>query len=740
MRHPPSTKKASNMADFVQSHALALISEAVGASTITVLKADKGMAPRATVATALADCGSNVEFADGDWQRGGYLAGFQNLVDAALEWTTKECPHLIEKHQQSLKRLFPLLSSAAFTVPKDLTNTSSKEERTRFYHHEYQNKLLVGLAEYLLEYASRSGLRCVLVIDRASEMSPTAVNLVKVLRRLDSERHFRFVLVDHSNSVFIEGACEVNFGCYSIDELAGLFKPDMAPQKRRLIFEAARGNPLLLRALITCNQAGMPVVGYLTSNAAIDLHLASLSPEERSEMLRSYVEADCNPTDLIAQRNYETFDREYADSLHAEMHRAAIEKHLAGKSPLVTFHALSVRNKFKRLELIAEPSEILKSIGLYDTWFSYFGEMFADPELRVYGTGNDAVNAVFINAAFVLYSLGCGCVSVPYLDLFYSKFPSSRYTPTVLYAQSMTYARYQQPVNLPLAEQYALRNIDTIERDFKYHEKYHYIKVFAENAYAYIKARQGQFDEALQLCTEGKATMSEIYGDNRFKLHQSILMYNISQVYELVNELSLAEKKLGDVIAVDPYYGEYQNDLGNLLGKVPGREVHASNAYARAIELCPPYYEAHLNRAGLRKRLGDTQGALSDLDRALSIKPEEWRALLEKGNILLSAGNPSAAIEAYLAAAEFVPSHADLQSNLGLAYSELEKPEQSIAHYQKALDIDPRHAPAHNNLAIELFNAKQPDLALEHANQAVDFAGEPDYEATRNHIRMALAS
>ncbi|WFU91992.1 tetratricopeptide repeat protein (plasmid) [Rhizobium sp. CC1099] len=727
------------MVDFVQSNALALISEAVGASTITVLKADKGMAPQATIATALANCGSDVEFVDGDWQRGGYLAGLQNVIDAALEWTTKECPDLIERHQQSLKRLFPLLSSAAFTFPKDLTNTSSKEERTRFYHHEYQNKLLVGLAEYLLEYAGRSGLRVVLVIDRASEMSPTTLNLIKVLRRFDSERHFRFVLVDYSNAVFLEEAREVNFGCYSIDELVNLFSPSMARQKRRSIFEAARGNPLLVRALITCSEGGIPVVGYLSSNAAIDLHLASLTPEERSEMLRSYVEADCSPTDLIAQRNYETFSHEYADVLHAKKHQAAFERYLAGKAPLVTFHGLSVRDKFKRLELIAEPSEILKSIGLYDTWFSYFGEMFADPELRVYGTGNDAVNAVFINAAFVLYSLGCGLVSVPYLDLFYAKFPSSRYTPTVLYAQSMTYARYQQPVNLPLAEEYALRNLDTIESNFKDYDKYHYIKVFAENAYAYIKAKQGKFDEALTLCSEGKARMLEIYGDNRFKLHQSILIYNTSQVYELVNDLSLAEQKLGEAIACDPYYGEYQNDLGNLLGKVPGREVDSSNAYARAIELCPPYYEAHLNRAGLRKRLGDNQGALSDLDRALSIKPEEWRALLEKGNILLSIGNPSAAIESYLAAAEFVPSHADLQSNLGLAYSELEKPEQSIAHYQKALEINPRHAPAHNNLAIELFNANQPDAALEHANQAVDFAGDPDYEATRNHIRMSLA-
>lgn len=59
---------------------------------------------------------------------------------------------------------------------------------------------------------------------------------------------------------------------------------------------------------------------------------------------------------------------------------------------------------------------------------------------------------------------------MPYLEEFYQNFPKSRYTPTVLYVQSMTYARYQQPVNLPLAEKYALQNLKTIEDDFKEYE------------------------------------------------------------------------------------------------------------------------------------------------------------------------------------------------------------------------------------------------------------------------------
>lgn len=411
---------------------------------------------------------------------------------------------------------------------------------------------------------------------------------------------------------------------------------------------------------------------------------------------------------------------------------------MAGEAPLIMLHALSVRDKYKRLELLAEPSEILQSIGLYDLWFGYFSESFADPALRAYGSGDAPVNAAFISAAFVLYSLGCGRVSVPYLDEFYKAFPKSQYTPTVLYAQSMTYGRYQQPVNLTVAEEYAVRNLETIERDFKDHDKYHYIKVFAENAYAYIKAEQQKYDEALALCAQGHDKMLEVYGDKRFKLHQSILIYNTSQVYELVDDLNRAEKQLREAIAYDPYYGEYHNDLGNLLSKVPGREADALEAYARAIELCPPYYEAHLNRAALRDRMGDAPRALGDLDRTLVIKPNEWRAHFEKGNILMRQDKPEAALVSYVAAAEINPKNPDLQSNLGLAYSELGRANESISHYLRALEISPRHALTHNNLAIEYFNDGQPDISLNHATVAVEIGGDPDFLLTRKHIHTSL--
>ena len=190
--------------------------------------------------------------------------------------------------------------------------------------------------------------------------------------------------------------------------------------------------------------------------ALVDLYLSTKTSDERRELLCEYVDADCVFEDLISIRNCETLPASAVDAEFSRRHRECLEKYLSGHGPLVLVHALSIRDPARRVEALAEPSELLKCIGLYDTWFSYFGAVFSNPDLRRHGSGSDLVNAAFINAAFVLYSLGCSKASVPYLEEFSATFPQSKFIPTVLYAQSMTYGRYQLPVNLPLAEQYAI--------------------------------------------------------------------------------------------------------------------------------------------------------------------------------------------------------------------------------------------------------------------------------------------
>ncbi|MFB9261668.1 tetratricopeptide repeat protein [Bradyrhizobium erythrophlei] len=570
------------MVDLIQLRIAPAISTSVDASPITILTAELGMAPVPTIKLALSNSTSVLSITDGDWRAGGYLAGLQEVIDTELRWATDNKPQLVEAAQQSLKPLIPLMVSDAFTIPKDLTNTSTKEERTRFYHHEYQSKLLVGLAEFLIGCARERNERHVAVIDRAPALFNSTKNLVKLLVRLENGASlFRFIVIDYEQCLYSPDANELYFDRYSPHELAPIFSRDIALEKQRQIFEASGGNPLIAEALSKCEAAGLPV-GYLDPIAIVDLYLASLTGGERRSLLKPYIESNRTTPDLIAQRNYAVFEHATADHLHEQLHRGCLDRYLAGEAPLVILRAPSARDKYKRQELLAEPSEILQSIGLYDLWFSYSGRFL----------------------------------------------PTRRSAPWI--------------------------------------------------------------------------------------------------------------GRLCEAIAYDPYYGEYQNDLGNLLSKVPSCEAEALEASARAIELCPPYYEAHLNRATLRARMGNAAGALSDLDRALTIKPNEWRAHFGKGNILMGQNKVKAALQSYLSASEINSQSADLQSNLGLAYSELGNGSESIAYYRRALDLNPWHALMHNNPATEYFKAGERDRSLHHATAAAEIGRDPDYGPTLEHIQMSV--
>ena len=718
--------------------------EALETRSPIVLYGEYGLGQSATVDTAAASIPDWDYLKQcGNWLIKGPFAGFQDLIAQAIAWARANAPALLTTHQHSLKRLFPQVDLPEFTVPKDLTNTSSREERTRFYHHEYQIKLLHGLATFLIDYLAASRRRVLLSIDEAARMSCTSKRLLGTLARLDRKaEHLRFVLIDYDGEYFCPDAVELRFPRYSRADMAAAFSNDPAFTDDRLnrLFEASRGNMRLASALIECDRAGLPVVGYLDADATIDLFLSTKSHADRLKLLSTFLDSNCASRDPIALRNHRTLSDRLVDDAHAERHAACMVDYGAGRGDLVLIHAHSMRDPVRRLECLAEPSELLKCIGLYDTWFSYFAALYSNSDLRRHGTGDGPVNAVFINAAFVLYALGCAKASLPYLDGFYKQFPRSKFVPTVLYAQSMTYGRYQVPVNLPLAETYAMQNLDVIDAHFKDHEKYHYIKVFAENAYAYIKARQGKFDEALRLCLDGNNKMLEIYGADRFKLHQSILIYNTSQVYELTRKLALAEQQLLRAIAYDPYYGEYYNDLGNLLSKQPDRSAEALAAYDQAIALCPPYFEAFINRGLLYGRLGDRASAKCDFARAIAIKPTEWRAHYEIGNVHLQDGNYGDAIGAYRRASSYEPNNADLLSNLGLALSESGDAEGSIECYERAIAGNPRYAPAHNNLAVELFQLGRKQEALRLAETAVALSGDSEYVGTLEHIRLDLAA
>ncbi|MBP1206803.1 tetratricopeptide (TPR) repeat protein [Duganella sp. 1411] len=715
------------------------IAAALRAHGIVVVAAARGLGAGATARAAATAAlpGATPWELDGDGHTHGYLAGFEPFIERLLDDADGNRPALVARHEQSLKRLWPRRPRAAFRVPRDLTGTAPREERTRFYHHEYQNKLLVGLAEFVIDAMADP---TTLVIDNAERMPPTSRHLLDILRRLQGPSgKLRFILLDRGGAtrcgelpvIALPPPTEAEF-----DAAAGI--GHLGAAQRRALYVQSGGNPSVCKTLATCLGKDLGVAAALPVAAVIDLHLATLGDARRAVLAADFVAAGCR-SDPIGARNAETMPAGLMDDLHHARHAAALERHLAGAGPLVLCHALAIRDPARRLEALVEPCDVLMGIGLYDTWFEFFAALYAAPRRHREGSDHDAVDGLFINAAFVLYSMGYTGAALAFLNDFLATSPHSRFVPTALYAQSMTYGRYQIPVDLAAAEACALRNLRLIDEKFHDHPRHAYIKVFAENAYAYIKARQGKFDEALALCEQGIADIVKVYGEDQFQLHRSILIYNTSQVYELVDDAVRAEQRLREAIACDPFYAEYYNDLGNLLSRLDGREEEALAAYAKAIALSPPYHEAHLNRGMLRAQRGDTDGARADFERALVIKPSEWRALRELGNLRLMAGDAAGALAAYDDALRHEARDADLLANAGMAASELGDSGRAIRHALAALAVNPRHAGAHNNLAAEFMALGQRDEALAHIRRAIACDPDPRYRENEAAIMRSLA-
>ncbi|MBT1516519.1 tetratricopeptide repeat protein [Bradyrhizobium sp. SRL28] len=710
---------------------VALIRTALRDAGIVVLVDTSGAGTRSTaLAAAHGIANHEVVTSNGSWLHGGYLAGFEELCLDLIKQCEAATPRLLAKYEQTLKRLWPFRSSAAFLVPRDLTNTANREERTRFYHHEYQNKLLVGLGEFILQALKTSNREVVLIIDNCQALCATSRSLLEILVRLQEKcKRIRFVILDREGALLIANAPRfVLPPLTQLDFESQLDVESLASAQKDLLFTRSNGNLDVGAALLKCMGRGLDATNRLSALAIVDLFLASIPQERRVEMATAFVE-DGLVGDLINRRNAETLPCGVLDRLNSEAHIRRLTQYRSGSAPLILAHAVALSNKFERVEALVQPCEILMGIGLYDTWFEFFAANYSDPELQKHGSGDDPINGLFINAAFVLYAMGYSSSSLPFLEAFLRQFPLSRFVPTALYAQSMTYGRYQVPVDIPRAEACAVANLRLIEEKFANHPRYQYIKVFAENAYAYIKARQGDLNSALALCEHGLSEIVEAYGEGAFLLHRSILVYNTSQVYELAGDVVRAEARLRDAIELDPYYAEYYNDLGNLLARIAGREREALDAYARAIELSPPYYEAYLNRGILRAQGVDVTGAEADFQRALEIKPSEWRAMRELGNLNLGRGDAALALAAYDRALRHEAHDPDLNANAGVAASELGFTERAIALAQVAISSNPHHAAAHNNLAAEFLKLGRFEQALEHAHLAVEHGNDPDFEA-----------
>jgi Flp pilus assembly protein TadD len=146
----------------------------------------------------------------------------------------------------------------------------------------------------------------------------------------------------------------------------------------------------------------------------------------------------------------------------------------------------------------------------------------------------------------------------------------------------------------------------------------------------------------------------------------------------------------------------------------------AITQYQTALQIKPDYVEAHDNLGNVLLQKGRVDEAITQYQTALQIKPDNAKAHNNLGNALVKKGRVDEAITQYQTALRIKPDYAEAHNNLGNALVEKGKVDEAITQYQTALQIKPNYAEAHNNLAWELATASQ--ASLRNGGKAVELA------------------
>lgn len=290
------------------------------------------------------------------------------------------------------------------------------------------------------------------------------------------------------------------------------------------------------------------------------------------------------------------------------------------------------------------------------------------------------------------------------------------------YMMAMLYARYLPVRDFRTGEHYLELGVTYLNQASLPEGDHYFMLAFNRNGLAMIRSFQGRHQEALSLCRDAWQMLDEHLDHREHRLHRSVLLYNLAQVYNQIEEFDLAIEKYSAAICLDPNYSEYHNERGNLLLKL-GRFEEADRDYRRAIALGPPYFEVWSNlgqccrsrgrmeeaiaaydrsldlnpdqpmvwvvRAQALQALEKIDEAIDSYSRSLSIQPTPWPAFAGRAVLLYEQGRVQECLADFNCAIALAPNEPDLYQNRAVANADLGRQQAAFFDLQKYLELQP---------------------------------------------------
>ena len=374
-------------------------------------------------------------------------------------------------------------------------------------------------------------------------------------------------------------------------------------------------------------------------------------------------------------------------------------------------------------------------LGLYDMSFVYCQEVEESLD-AIYEHQRERYQIAAISVFFCYLSLG-------YAEKAYQVMKEKVITHIIVqpglshchYLMAMLYARFLRPSNFEKAVEHLELGLSLLNKQEFPADHYYFFIVFLLNGLAYVRLRQGQPAEAVALCRHGIQTLDQHLHPDQHKLHRSVLLYNIAQVYAATGPLEEALAAYSAAINMDPNYSEYFNERGCLYLKM-GQLDEAERDYFQAIELSPPYPEVWTNLGQCYRAMERWEDAAAAYSRALDMDPHATLSLVGRADAHASLGRLQEALADYSQALTLDPRQPSVLASRAVLYYELGQIALALADLNEAIRLSPQEAIFYQNRATAFVSLGCPSEAAQDLHTYLRL--QPDAQ-DRAQVELQLA-
>ncbi|HUJ11319.1 MAG TPA: tetratricopeptide repeat protein, partial [Verrucomicrobiae bacterium] len=190
-----------------------------------------------------------------------------------------------------------------------------------------------------------------------------------------------------------------------------------------------------------------------------------------------------------------------------------------------------------------------------------------------------------------------------------------------------------------------------------------------------------------------------------------------------------------DSVKKNPNAWVAHNNLGTVL-RSKGNVSEAITEIEEALRIKPNDPGVLLNLGVTLERAGQEEDAVKCYEQALRLRPDYGRAHTSLGNALMRLGRMPEALDHFEQALRIEPGSAIAYYNMGVALVRLDRTTEAIGYFRRALRLQPDYAEAHNNLGVALRRTGRIPEAIREYERALEI--KPDYANAHVNLGNAL--